>query len=350
MTDVLGEVLLPLAGASVFATAALTLVHRLLSRWQVVDVPNARSSHDRPVLRGGGLAPAAAIVLGWAGLAASGVPGRESDVLAWAALAVALYAALGWYEDVRGLHAGGRAAGQLLLAALATTVLAFHPRPQLWLCGAAVIALASFVNVTNFMDGINGISGLFGAVTGLSYAVLGLVENARWLTVGALVVAAAFASFLPWNARAPRMFLGDVGSYALGAALGSLGLAAVFAGLPLPAVVAPVTVYLADTSMTLVRRVLAGEKWYEAHRSHVYQRLTQQGLGHLTVATGVAAASAVAAVAGLVISRGGIAAILAATALGLLLVLYLSSPRWVAALGCRRLQVRAAVPAMESVR
>ncbi|MGY1601171.1 MraY family glycosyltransferase [Geodermatophilus sp. SYSU D00815] len=325
------------------ATGALVVVHRLLGRWQVLDVPNARSSHDRPVLRGGGLGPAAAVVSGWLLLGTAGGP--TSGLLVAAACGVALLGVLGWIDDVRGLSAGMRAVGQLALAAAVVVALAFQARPALWLSAVAMIALAAFVNVTNFMDGINGISGLFGAVTGASYAVLGVVEDVPWLTAGSLVVAAAFAAFLPWNAVAPRMFLGDVGSYALGGALGSLGIAAVFAGLPLPAVLGPLAVYLADTGSTLLRRVRAGEKWYEAHRSHVYQRLTTAGLGHLAVATGVAATSAATAGAGLLLGRGEVwSTVLGSSAVVLLMAGYLSSPRWVPTLrGRSKTTVPAAV-------
>ena len=103
---------------------------------------------------------------------------------------------------------------------------------------------------------------------------------------GAAVAAGALA-FLPWNAVRARVFLGDAGSYGLGLALALLAAQAVVRHVPLEAALAPLALYLADTGWTLQRRVRAGERIFEAHRTHTYQRLCDVGWSHqrVTLAT-----------------------------------------------------------------
>jgi undecaprenyl-phosphate alpha-N-acetyl-D-fucosaminephosphotransferase len=144
------------------------------------------------------------------------------------------------------------------------------------------IFVAGYINVANFMDGINGISGAHGLVAGLAYALTGWMVNLPWLALAGVAVAGAFAAFLPWNVRPGKnVFLGDAGSYVLGAALGTLAVGAWFADVPFLLAFAPLMTYLADAGTTLFRRFMAGEQWYKPHRTHTYQRLTDVGFSHL---------------------------------------------------------------------
>jgi undecaprenyl-phosphate alpha-N-acetyl-D-fucosaminephosphotransferase len=103
-----------------------------------------------------------------------------------------------------------------------------------------------------------------------------------WLALAGVAVAGAFAAFLPWNVRPGKnVFLGDAGSYVLGAALGTLAVGAWFADVPFLLAFAPLMTYLADAGTTLFRRFMAGEQWYKPHRTHTYQRLTDVGFSHL---------------------------------------------------------------------
>ena len=106
--------------------------------------------------------------------------------------------------------------------------------------------------------------------------------------VGAAVAVGALA-FLPWNAGRARVFLGDAGSYALGAALAMLAAYAVVHGIPAEAALGPLALYLADTAWTLQRRIRAGERWLEAHRTHVYQQWCDAGWSHQRVTLAAAA-------------------------------------------------------------
>ncbi|WP_158657479.1 UDP-phosphate glycosyltransferase [Blastococcus saxobsidens] len=267
--------------SGVLATAFLAFTPRLLRRLDLYDVPSARSSHDRPVLRGAGVAVATAIVVVLLGASAA-VPETDAAVLRAVAAAVAVFATLGFVEDQRGLGVGVRLRLQAALAVLAAGALAAATSSWWWWLPAALL-VAGYVNVANFMDGINCISALHGTVAGVSLALMGVLEGQRWLIVAGLVGGAAFAAFLPWNGLGRvTYFLGDVGSYTLGAFVAAVAAGAVVtAAHPWP-VLSILSVYVLDVGLTLLRRLRAGEDITQAHRDHVYQRLTRTGLlGHL---------------------------------------------------------------------
>ena len=295
-----GDLVLLVVATAVVALGSPFLLRPVLTRIGVVDTPNHRSSHDRPTLRGGGVAALAAIVIGgglWLAVAPWSLPG--SAFLLVVLIATLVAGLLGLVEDVRGIPARLRALGQLgvgIGGAVAAVLVSGAPW---WIVPVGALAIAAYINVANFMDGINGISGLHGLVAGAAFAVAGGLSSQPWLVAAGVAIAVAFVCFLPWNLLGPGMFLGDVGSYTLGAALSVAAVCGLASGLPIVTVIAPLALYLADTGYTLARRVLKGERWFEAHRSHVYQRLVDHGLSHLAVSALVALFSAAAAAFGL---------------------------------------------------
>ena len=156
------------------------------------------------------------------------------------------------------------------------------------------------------------------------------------MITGGLATAVAACAFLPWNAIRARVFLGDVGSYALGAALAVLAGCAIIDGIPAEAAAGPVALYLADTAWTLQRRIRRGERWLEAHRTHIYQRLCDAGLSHQEVTAATAGATAALCLLGAVSLLGSTPARIMADLAGLaLLVAYLGSPKALAHTGKR---------------
>lgn len=260
-------------------------VRPILHRNNMVDVPNERSSHTAPTYRGMGLATAAATLLAFVVATLFGWTYRSSESLQLAvtiAAAILCALALGWLEDIRGVSIVRRAGLQLVIGLLVSVSFATVQGTNILLLVLGAIFIAGYINVANFMDGINGISGAHGLVAGLAYALTGWMVNLPWLALAGVAVAGAFAAFLPWNVRPGKnVFLGDAGSYVLGAALGTLAVGAWFADVPFLLSFAPLVTYLADAGTTLFRRFMAGEQWYKPHRTHTYQRLTDVGFSHL---------------------------------------------------------------------
>jgi UDP-N-acetylmuramyl pentapeptide phosphotransferase/UDP-N-acetylglucosamine-1-phosphate transferase len=258
---------------------------------QILDHPNERSSHSLPTPRGGGLAVTPVVLLAWAalGLAGQGRPGLPVVLGAGAVLL-----ALSWQDDRGGLPAGLRLLAHLLaaaagLAAMPADQLVFQGLLPWWLDRTvAVLAWTWFINLYNFMDGIDGITGVETATLGLGLAVLGLASGTAGPALGA-AVAAAGLGFLVWNWPPARVFLGDAGSVPLGFMLGWLLLSTAAEGHWAAALILP-GVYLADATLTLLRRAARGERIWQAHRQHFYQQAVQGGASHARVALLVLAA------------------------------------------------------------
>jgi UDP-N-acetylmuramyl pentapeptide phosphotransferase/UDP-N-acetylglucosamine-1-phosphate transferase len=208
------------------------------------------------------------------------------------------------------------------------------------LMAAAVIVFAvwliGFVNAFNFMDGVNGISAAHALIGGAYYACLGWWRPDTFLAAAGAAVAAGGLAFLPWNALRARVFLGDAGSYGIGVALGLLAACSVIRHIPLEAALAPLALYLADTAWTLQRRIRTGERIFEAHRSHTYQKLCDVGWSHQRVTLATAAVTAVVCLLGAA-SLAGHPALRAAADLAAvgLLGAYLRSPAWLGRAGAQ---------------
>ncbi|MCW2931475.1 MAG: putative undecaprenyl-phosphate alpha-N-acetylglucosaminyl 1-phosphate transferase [Actinomycetia bacterium] len=325
-------------GGIVVVAEPLTIA--LLRRLMVIDMPGHRSSHSVPTPRGGG-APIAlgllvAAVLAASGLGAPGPTGPAGsglgggEAMAFGA-AVAFFGVLGLLDDLRGLPASWRLVLQAAGSAVVAGMLAGRldlPVPVLAMIALAVaLWLTGFVNAFNFMDGVNGISGVHALIGGVAYACLGQWRQDAFMVTAGLAVAVAACAFLPWNAFRARVFLGDVGSYSLGAALAVLAMCAVLRGVPVEAAAGPVALYLADTAWTLQRRIRRGEHWLEPHRTHVYQRWCDVGWSHQEVSLLTAACTVLLCLLGTVSALGAAPARVAADLAGVaVLAAYLRSP------------------------
>lgn len=308
-------VALPLTGACV----------RLLRRRPFIDVPNHRSSHVVPTPRGGGLAVLLAVVVA--------VVVTRPD--AWPLLVpVVLLGLVGLADDVRSQSPAVRLVGQVGVAVGVSVVVGLQVGTAgLWLPLFLVIGpigYVGYVNAFNFMDGVNGISALNAAVAGGWFVWLGADRSLPLLVLGGAALAGAALGFLPWNAGS-RVFLGDVGSYAIGALVATMGLVALATGVPSLLVLAPLVIYLADTAWAILKRAGAGAELTEAHRDHVYQRLVQQGWSHLASAGWTALLALVSCLLVASFYEGlPLAAVLASS---LVLSAYLASPRVLAGAG-----------------
>jgi len=267
------------AVVTVAVLAAVWLLTDRVRVWLVahaiLDRPVARSSHDTPVPRGAGLALVPVVVAGALVLAAIGkTPPGTGMILT----AVACLALLFWRDDRHGLPIAVRLAAQAAAVLAGLAVLPQVPvfqgaLPLLLDRAAAGLLWLWFVNLYNFMDGIDGITGGETASLGIGIALVVARAGDGIDGTAAVALVAAFAAigFLRWNWHPARIFLGDVGSVPLGYVMGWLLLLLAGEGQWAPALILPLY-YLADASLTLARRIRRGERFWQAHREHFYQR------------------------------------------------------------------------------
>lgn len=332
-----------LAAVSFLVTVAVaSVLPGLLRRGHLLDTPGSRSSHAAPTPRGGGLAVLAGVAAATA--AAAWLPSLAAERAlqgGWLPLLLAAGAGaglIGLVDDVRGVPPLHRALAQLLVGTgvgVAVTVLA--DVSWVWVPVAAV-ATATYVNAVNFMDGLNTLTGLHAVTAGLAFALFGALQHGvngddtAWLVPAGLVLAGAGAGFLPFNGLGggpARMFLGDVGSYGIGAMIALLSGAGFLTGLPLELAVAPLVVWFADTVHTLTLRMAAGERWFLPHRTHAYQRLTDAGWSHRQVSLAASGTTVLACVVAVLVADLPLAWRLLGTA-GLVVVgvLWVKLPAW----------------------
>lgn len=250
----------------------------LRRRTVLLDIPNLRSNHRIPTPKGGGLAVVMALVI-------TLLVAKISYVII---LSFLLLTAISLLDDVIGIPVGLRFSVQAMAVAI---VLASMPDLLVgdylpsWL-GKMIIGLGWlwFINLFNFMDGIDGISATEMICIGLGVcfpAVL-LGNFPDPLSVYGLLVVAVACGFIWWNWHPARIFMGDVGSIPIGFLLGYLLLTAVHQGYLAVAVILP-AYYLSDATITLLRRVYRKEKIWVAHSEHYYQKAVRAGRSHEAV-------------------------------------------------------------------
>jgi Fuc2NAc and GlcNAc transferase len=268
------------------------VARRYALRRALLDVPSDRSSHREPRPRGGGLGMIVAFLLVVAAASWSGL--RAEPALAATLLGVVAVAVVGWLDDHGSLGVVPRLATHLL-GGLTVAWLAHGVPGPFGIVGAAGAAWWAFwtvssINVTNFLDGIDGLIGLQALVFGLHVARLDAGRGSA--SIMAVALAGTALGFLAWNWAPAKIFMGDVGSAALGMLLVVIGVLAQRTGAwPISLVFLPLFPMFLDAAVTLVRRWHSGDPLTQAHRSHLYQRLANGGWGHARVSLlyGVAA-------------------------------------------------------------
>lgn len=280
------------------------------SSLHILDYPNERSLHSSPTPRTGGVAIVIAIIVGGALLQALTTEDSTRE-LPWLGAAAAMVSVVSYLDDRRPFPVVYRlmthvfAAGLLVAGGLAAQVLrvpgADFAMPG-WLAAVSTVLFVVWMtNLYNFMDGMDGFAGGM-AVFGFGVlAVLGGWAGNELFASLNLVVAAAAGGFLLLNFPPARIFMGDTGSSTLGFLAAGMTLWADNSGVaPLWISVLIFLPFISDATVTLVRRLMRGERVWEAHRTHFYQRLVQLGWGHrktVLVEYGLMALCAVAALA-----------------------------------------------------
>lgn len=291
------ELLLAPVIAFAVAWAVTWLCCRPGSWLHFLDQPNERSLHVKPTPRTGGVGVMAGVVAGGLAVALAGSAG--SGLLAALGGGLAL-AAVGLLDDRHSLSARWRLVAQLLVAVIFMAVLG----PAGWAFGVlCLFGVVWMANLYNFMDGSDGLAG---GMALLGFGYLGwaaALAGQPGLAAVCVAIAAAALGFLCFNFHPAKIFMGDSGSVPLGFMAGALGLVGHAAGAwPLWFPLLVFSPFIADATVTLLRRALRGEKIWQAHRTHYYQRLVRMGLGHrgtALAAYGLMAAAGGSAVAAL---------------------------------------------------
>jgi UDP-N-acetylmuramyl pentapeptide phosphotransferase/UDP-N-acetylglucosamine-1-phosphate transferase len=286
------ELVLAAASAAALSAVLVQAMMPLLRRYALAR-PNARSSHSLPTPQGAGLAVLLATILAVAaGLAVARAEASAIREAALVTVAALVLAATGAIDDLRPLGPFAKLVPQILAVGL-VVFLAVPPEARLFSAlplpvERALVTLAGvwFVNLVNFMDGIDWITVTGCGVPLAALAILAAVQ-AREAEAAAYLAAAlcgALIGFAPFNKPVARVFLGDVGSLPIGLILGYGLYRLALSGHLAAALILPLY-YLWDSGLTLIRRVLRGEAFWLAHRSHVYQRATDAGWSVAEVVT-----------------------------------------------------------------
>jgi UDP-N-acetylmuramyl pentapeptide phosphotransferase/UDP-N-acetylglucosamine-1-phosphate transferase len=263
-------------------------------RWAVLDQPNERSAHQRPMPTLGGVGVVAGV---WGSLAAGLLAGQLAPQVVWPLLAGSVVLLGSIRDDLGPPMSPGEKTALMLLACAAWLWLG--PRLEgLSLPGGGRLELGGWswlltalwflwlCNAYNFMDGIDGISGIqaIGAGAWITHWTWDSAPSLAWV---GLALMGAGAGFLVFNFPPGRIFMGDLGALCLGFWLAGLGVLGEAAGLPLWIAALPLGYYLFDTTYTLIRRALRRQNLLRAHNLHLYQRLTRAGWSHRQVDLGV---------------------------------------------------------------
>ncbi len=325
-------------GASILTTL---IVLRSMRARAILDQPNDRSSHKVATPVGGGIAVIGVIAMEWMLVwVLDGAGNGFTYPIALLVILAVILAAVSWIDDVRGLSVVLRLLVQAFAVLIGIAALSAHGRifQGLLPYGLDVVLTTFiwlwFINLTNFMDGIDGITGVETGSISIGVLLIAPFAIASGAAIGiflqpsfglfGLVVGAAGIGFLIWNWAPARIFMGDVGAVPLGFLLGWMLLELAGSGLWIAALILPLY-YLADSTLTLARRLLRRETITEAHRSHFYQQAAIRLGSHSVVVVAILALNIALVALAFVASaqpQMAIPALLVAAALTAILIWY----------------------------
>lgn len=248
---------------------------KLADKFNIIDKPNHRSSHITHTIRGGGVLFFIAVITCF----------FTSDYqYPYFVLGLSLIAIVSFVDDIITLSSGFRLPFQFLAIALCLYQIGYSPNDLLVLIPLLIVGVG-FINIYNFMDGINGITGLYSIASLLAFLLINTRENIvdNNLIIYSLISLVVFG-FYNFRKKA-RMFAGDIGSISIAVLLFFLGTYFI-KELKAPVIILSVAVYGTDTILTIIYRKSIGESLTQAHRLHIYQKMVHTlNLSHLKVST-----------------------------------------------------------------
>jgi UDP-N-acetylmuramyl pentapeptide phosphotransferase/UDP-N-acetylglucosamine-1-phosphate transferase len=274
---------------AVVVSAILTALARDYAlRLRLLDMPGQRRSHAIATPRGGGIGPILTTVAGGMFLVSTH---SRAYALGACLIGTTVVAAIGWLDDHRALPAWLRLSVHVIAALGAAIALLGVPATlqQTLLVALAVAWITSLINAWNFMDGIDGLATTQAILVAMCMLAGGLLHawlDTAWVAF-ALWFAGALFGFLPFNFPRATIFLGDVGSGALGFVIACLLLRSIASNeMPWPVALLPVSAFLVDAGLTLFKRIANGSAWWRPHREHLYQWLVRREMAHSGVTLG----------------------------------------------------------------
>jgi len=255
----------------------------------LVDIPNIRSSHKKITLRVGGMG----IILGMLFSLIICFLLGEIDMMpvqySFVLICLAAMSILGFCSDRFHISNRTRLFVQLIFSFL--LVVSLGSLKSLEIAGyriefgffgifLGILWLVAITNFYNFMDGIDCLAAMQGIIAGIALMLFGIIIKDQIVILPALILTSATAGFILFNITPAKLFMGDVGSYPIGFYIASFGIINSKLFVPVALVLG---VFIFDTVVTLFRRIMRGERWYQAHRSHFYQRATNLGYTHMQI-------------------------------------------------------------------
>lgn len=259
----------------------------------LIDKPGERSSHSTPTPRGGGLPISILILFTVFIFTLTGfIPQNYAIALSFGGLLVSI---VGWVDDHRDISAGLRGILYFLASMIALYFIGGLDKIIIgdlvlhvgffWGSVIAIIGITWITNLYNFMDGADAIASVQAITAGLFAGILFSINNQHGMSIVCFTIITACGAFLFWNWPPARIFMGDVGSCMIGYTFGVVTIIGeVTNSVHIYIWIILLSVFIGDATFTLVKRVISGDKWYTAHRSHGYQKLIQLGVSHSILA------------------------------------------------------------------
>jgi Fuc2NAc and GlcNAc transferase len=278
------------AGTTLFSWALLGILLKYYRGFFPLDHPNKRSMHEQPIPRGGGIVIAGLFILGsiffiptW--------PGIDRFLLALV-VGTLVICTLGWLDDQKSLNNLTKLTVQLIIGVICVALM--QPETKIYLFTGTMVNLASIIlipslilwitwiiNVFNFMDGVDGLVASQAIINAFVLSIWFFCSGDNNIALVCLILGGATSGVIFFNWAPAKIFLGDSGSLSLGFIFGVLAIYGVTKyKMPVSGFIVLYGVFLADTGITLLRRILKRERWWEPHNQHFYQRIVRNGVSH----------------------------------------------------------------------
>ena len=285
-------VIIGLVGSLIISVVVTGLLQKYALYFSLIDIPNERSLHSSPTPRGGGVSIILVVLLCIGILFLTGL--LQKDIAIALGIGGFFVSVIAWIDDHRHIPAFWRAIAYAIAAVLAVYFLGGfnHLRlgPHLFSLGVvgnvlAIVWIVWMTNLYNFMDGTDAVAAIQAMCVGLFAGILFWLEGQYGVAMICFVILASSCGFLFWNWPPAKIFLGDVGSCTLGFCFGVLAVIGEIGGtVPFSVWFILLSIFICDATFTLLMRISRNEKWYQAHKSHAYQRLVQLGMSHKKMA------------------------------------------------------------------